>query len=145
MTASDPLIFGQALNAEQIELRLDQHLEAALSSRRTAAAPARSLAQVSAVQQALALRWVAVVATTNAELAYQLAAHATEAFRHLDDHGVEAWVLQAMDAYDTRGLMYALGVLQNVERFAGERCARATGLAFEEVEAVLRCATSCAD
>ena len=121
----------------EVEEHLDAYLDAVLSSRRTATEPARRLAALARQQQDFVLHWVSVVAHTNAEMAYQLAAHAAEAFEHLDTDGVEAWLIHAMDVYDTRGLHAGIAVLQNVEGFAREMKARASGLAFDEVAPVL--------
>ena len=63
---------------------MDLYLDPALSSRRTAATPARDLAAFSRGQQEFVLRWGAVIAKDNAELAYQFTAFAPEAMRHMD-------------------------------------------------------------
>lgn len=63
-----------ALSTEQIESRLDEALDPVLSSRRTAAALARALAELERAQQDFALHWVDIIVKTNAEMAYQFAA-----------------------------------------------------------------------
>ncbi len=128
---------GEPLSAAAIEARLDEHLDLVLSSRRTAAGPARELAAFSRAEQELVLRWVAVLAAAHAELAYQFASLAPRALRLMDEAGVEAWVRQAMDTYDGAGLYPAVAALREVEAFAERARARAAGLALEEVAGVL--------
>jgi nitric oxide reductase NorD protein len=55
----------------------------------------------------------------------------------MDLAGVEAWLLACMDVYDTRGLHPAVAAFRDVERFAREHKARATGVASEDVVNVL--------
>ncbi|WP_457633641.1 hypothetical protein, partial [Oceanithermus desulfurans] len=128
---------GEPLSAAAIEARLDEHLDLVLSSRRTAAGPARELAAFSRAEQELVLRWVAVLAAAHAELAYQFASLAPRALRLMDEAGVEAWARQAMDTYDGAGLYPAVAALREVEAFAERARARAAGLALEEVAGVL--------
>jgi nitric oxide reductase NorD protein len=125
------------LSVEEIEERLDEHVDAVLSSRRTAAEPARRLAELGHGQQDFVLQWVAAMAQTNAEMAYQFAAHASKALRHMDTEGVEAWAIQAMDAYDKKGLSAGIAQLNKIREFVTQRQERATGLAFDEVTRVL--------
>ncbi len=106
------------LTAEQIEARLDVPLDAVLSSRRTAAGPARRLAEFAREQQDFILHWVEVTAHTNSEMAYQFAAFAAEALERMDLDGVEAWLIHAMDAFDTRGLHAGIAALREVGHFA---------------------------
>jgi len=60
---------------------MDVYLDAALSSRRTAAGPARDLAAFPAREQGFVLHWGAVIARDNSELAYQFTAFAPGACR----------------------------------------------------------------
>ena len=80
-------------NAEQLEERMDIYLDAALSSRRTAAAPAATLAAFGRREQEFVLHWGRVVARDNPELAYQFTAFAPEAMRHMTLDAVKAWLL----------------------------------------------------
>lgn len=125
------------LNAEQMEERLDEFLDPVLSSRRTAAAPARELAHLDRERQEFVLHWVAVIAKTNAELSFQFAAFASKAMGRMDLDGVHGWLIQAMDAYDTKGLMQAIACLRAVEAFACDRNQRVSGLALEDVSTIL--------
>jgi nitric oxide reductase NorD protein len=91
----------QPFGESGIEEHLDVYLDAVLSSRRTAVAPARQIAELDRAQQDFVLRWVSVIAHTNGEMAYQLASYVSEAFRFMDADGVEAWIVHTMDVYDT--------------------------------------------
>jgi nitric oxide reductase NorD protein len=127
----------QPFTAPEIEERLDEHLDAVLSSRRTAAAPAEALTAFGRGEQDAILRWVGIIAKTNAELAYQFASHAPQATARLGADGLEAWIVRALDVYDREGLYPGCAVLQNVDVFAEEQAAQARGLAFEDVSGVL--------
>jgi len=125
------------LTASQIEERLDEPLDAVLSSRRTAAAPSAALARFSRGQQDFVLERVTVIARTNAELAYQFVAHAPRALAELDEDGVGEWILAALDVYDRDGLYPGSAVFEDVAGFAARRRDRAHGMRFEEVGGVL--------
>ncbi len=137
------------LDVALLEDRLEVLLDAVLSSRRTAAEPARRLAALRRAEQEFILDWVERIAQTNAELAFQLAMHATEAMALLCDAAdgtqrrcaaradVEGWILQAMDAFDRSGVHAAITVLQDVRAYANAWRARRVGVAFEDVAGVL--------
>ncbi|MEJ2382456.1 MAG: hypothetical protein P8076_15020 [Gammaproteobacteria bacterium] len=125
------------LNAEAMEERLDVYLDPVLSSRRTAAAPARALAGFGREQQEFVLRWVEAASRSNAEMAYQFAAHAPRALEQMDPAQVEQWLLEAMDVFDTAGLHPAVAALQDVDGFAEALRARHTSVLLDEVAATL--------
>ena len=125
------------LNAEQIEERLEEHVDAVLSSRRTAAGPAQRLAELDRSRQDFVLKWVGIIAKTHAEMAYQFASHASVALRRVDSEVVEAWIIQAMDAFDNKGLTAGIAVLQDPQAFATQRKQRVNGLSLEVIQGVL--------
>ena len=125
------------LTAAQIEERLDEPLDAVLSSRRTAAAPAAALAQFARGQQEFVIERAIVIARTNAELAYQFVAHAPQALAELDEAGAAEWILAALDVYDRDGLYPGCAVFEDVAAFAARRRDRAHGARFEDVGGVL--------
>jgi len=125
------------LTAHELEERLDELLWAALSSRRTATAAARELAQLGRNAQDFVLHWVEVIEKTNAECAYQLAGHAGSAFACMDADGIERWIIYAMDVYDRAGLYPAMDVFRDVEGFAKQARAREAGVLLEDVAGVL--------
>jgi len=125
------------LSADQIEEQLDRYLDSILSSRRTAAEPARRLASLKSTQQQKAFDWIEIISSTNAELAFQFANYVPQAMRSMDDEGVKAWVLKAMDVFDISGLHVAIAHLTDVDNFSRERKALMTGLSFENIGGVL--------
>ncbi len=127
----------RALAAHELEERLDVYLDPVLSSRRTAARPARALAELPRTQQDFALHWIEVVCRTSGEMAYQIAAQAAQAFAVMDERAVEAWIVRAIDVYDTAGLHPALAALREIENFARELQEQAHAVAFEDVVVVL--------
>jgi len=124
---------GLPLTAAQLEERLDIHM----ISLGAAEEPARALAGFPREQQDFVLHWVSVVARTSSGMALNFVSHVCPALRLMDLAGVEAWLLACMDIYDTKGLHPAVAAFRDVERFAREQRARATGVAFEDVVNVL--------
>jgi len=116
---------------------MDVYLDPALSSRRTAAGPARELAAFPAREQAFVLHWGAVIARDNAELAYQFTAFAPRGLRLMDLAGMESWLLYAMDLYDKKGQTPAIRAFQDVEGFAANMQERLAGIVLEDVAGVL--------
>lgn len=126
------------LTATEIEEQLDHHLDSVLSSRRTAAEPARRLSEFERGHQEFVIKWVEIVArSNNPELAYQLTSLAPEALPLMDEQAMEAWIVHAMDIYDRTGLHAAIAVLQDVKGFAQEIKDKSRGAVFEEVANVL--------
>jgi nitric oxide reductase NorD protein len=108
------------LTITELEARLDEALDPVLSSRRTAAALARALADIERTQQDFVLHWVDIIIKTNAEMAYQFAARAPEAFRLMPLPAIEAWIIQAMDVYDKQGLYPGCSAFGQLHAFAAE-------------------------
>lgn len=129
--------FDSPLNAHALEERMDGYLDPALSSRRTAAGPARELAAFSAREQRFVLHWGAVIARDNAELAYQFTAFAASAMRLMDLDAVESWLLYAMDLYDKKGQMPAIRAFQEVAEFAANMQEKLAGTTLEDAAGVL--------
>jgi len=125
------------LSADAIEERLEENVETVLSSRRTAAGPAAELALVDKQTQNLVLDAVAVIASTNAELAFQFASHATKATAVLDSKQLHAWMIRAMDIFDTTGLHAAVSFLQDVDGFARELQVRTKSLELDSIQTIL--------
>jgi len=130
--AADPL------SAAEIEERLDELLDAVLSTRRTATGLARDIAVLARSEQEFVLHWTGVVARTNPEMAYQFSAAAPRALARLDPAAAEAWVIQAMDTYDREGLYRGSAVLKDVAEFAELAGAAASTATFEESAQVLQ-------
>ncbi len=139
--SSDPRLNALAtepFSAAELEGRLDDMLDAVLSTRRTATPLAEALAELSRGEQEFVLHWTGVVARTNPEMAYQLAAAAPVALRRLDLAEAEAWVVQAMDTYDREGLYRGSAVLKNVDEYASRAGGGAHAESFDEAAQVLQ-------
>jgi nitric oxide reductase NorD protein len=124
---------GLPLTAAQLEERLDIHM----TSLGAAEEPSQVLAGFSREQQDFVLHWASIVARTSSGMALNFVSHVAPALRLMDAAGVEAWLLACMDIYDTRGLYPAVAAFRDVESFARDYRARATGIAFDEVVNVL--------
>jgi nitric oxide reductase NorD protein len=124
---------GLPLTAAQLEERLDIHM----TSLGAAEEPSQVLAGFSREQQDFVLQWASIVARTSSGMALNFVSHVAPALRLMDAAGVEAWLLACMDIYDTRGLYPAVAAFRDVESFARDYRARATGIAFDEVVNVL--------
>lgn len=109
------------MTAAELESRLEDALDAVLSSRRTAARPARELATLDADAQAFALRWLDVVCASNTELAYHFVSLVPAVLRRMNTDDAEAWVVSALDVYDRQGLFPATTALTDVDAFEAER------------------------
>jgi nitric oxide reductase NorD protein len=119
------------LNASELESRLADTLDAVLPPL------AQGLATLTRTQQDFALRWVDVMAKTNAEMGRRFAASAPEAFRLMEPEHIEAWLIRAMDTYDNTGLYPACTVLDGLARFAAEARTSAHSAEFADIEGVL--------
>jgi nitric oxide reductase NorD protein len=138
--STDPrltLIANEPLTAAELDNQLDALLNPVLSSRRTAAPLAQPLAPLERHLQDFVLNWVEVIGRTNYEMAYQFAAAAPDALKRLDLASAEAWVIQAMDAYDREGLYRGSQVFKNFADYAALAGASAHAVGFEEVAHVL--------
>ena len=100
------------LDIDTLEEQLDEILEAALSSRRTATGPAQALANRSAKQQHALLHWLPILARINPEMAFQCAQRVPPLMDQLDDSDLDRWLSAIIDRYDRDGLQHALTVLK---------------------------------
>jgi nitric oxide reductase NorD protein len=125
--------------AEEMEEKLDQFLDPVLSFRRTAAAPARKLSRFKRKQQDNVLHWVEVIAATNAEMAYQYADKFPEAMQYLHDDldAVECWIIEAITAFDEKGLQLSIQVLHNAQFFAEKYWQKQYGIQLDGIKKLL--------
>ncbi len=128
---------GKSLTAAELEVKLDESLDPVLSSRRTAAPLAKALAEFERAQQDFVLRWVDIIAKTNAEMAYQFALRAPEAFPLMPPSTIEAWIIQAMDVYDKQGLYPGCAAFSQVQSFAAAAVETERCVTLEEIQHVL--------
>ena len=127
------------LNAEEMEEKLDQFLDPVLSFRRSAVGPAKLMAALNAEEQKFGLHWVEIIAATNAEMAYQFAAtfsDAVFALKH-DLDAVKIWTVEAMSAFDERGLQLSIKVLHNTKEFSETYYKKQHGIALDDINKLL--------
>ena len=105
------------LTADLIQERLDEMLDAVLSSGRNTARSAEQLALCDPAQQAFVLHWLDVIVRTNSELGFQFITHVPRALAKLDLEQVEKWLINAMDVYDQQGLYPGSQALAAVDDF----------------------------
>ncbi|OUU58392.1 MAG: hypothetical protein CBC21_04545, partial [Proteobacteria bacterium TMED61] len=105
------------MTADEIQTRLDEMLDAVLSSGRNTARPAEQLAVCSSAQQTFVLHWLDVIVRTNSELGFQFVVNVPRAFAVMDLDHVEKWVINAMDVYDQQGLYPGSQALAAVDAF----------------------------
>jgi nitric oxide reductase NorD protein len=127
----------KSLPASIIEQRLDELLDAVLSSRRTVVDPAIALAKFSREQQEFALSWLSVITKTNSELGYQFILHAPQALTQMDRTTVEKWIIHTMDIYDRLGLYPASQAFEEFEGFARDSALEAVSVTLDEKAAIL--------
>jgi len=127
----DRRLFG-----DELEARLDEVLFAS-HSHRSATRISRGLEALTRAQQERLLHWAAVAAQTYAEIGYQIATLAPQAFALFDDEAFDAWVLAGLDAFDCHGGRAAMDLLRDVEGFHAGRAATRPLTKFSEIEARL--------
>ena len=124
------------LSLEQITHQLDHCLDVEFSFLKTEI-PAQVIADLERTEQDYILDWVARVASTNIQLAYQFINHAVAALDKMDRKIIEAWALHAMDTYDQAGLHKAMDVIHNVDNFVQLSHERRAGTVFQEQASIL--------
>lgn len=124
-------------SALELEERLEEFLDPVLSSRRTAAGIAKTIADVSREQQDFILRWVEIITRSNSEMGYQFAAQAPLALELMDEDEIENWVIHAMDEYDKQGLYGASAVFKEVRDYANGIVDKAHGVELDAISGVL--------
>ena len=97
-----------------------------------------TIAALNKSDQDLICHWTEVVGACDKELAAHFVAKAPGAFGHMDQAGVEAWVIEAMDAFDNRGLGFGMEVLDQADRFAAAYINRDTVCLFEQISGFLQ-------
>ncbi len=96
------------------------------------------LAELERDAQEFIFHWAEVIALSNDELAAHFVANAPSAFRYLDLPAVEDWVIKAMDAFDNRGLGFAIEVFTELPHYIEAHTQAQTGAQFEQVAGLLR-------
>ncbi|MCU7834004.1 MAG: nitric oxide reductase activation protein [gamma proteobacterium symbiont of Taylorina sp.] len=129
----------KVLDAAQMEEQLDCFLDSVLSFRRSAAGPAKQMATLNSKEQAFGLHWVEIISATNAEMAFQFSACFSDAVLALqhDLNAVEHWIVEAMSAFDERGLQFANKVLHNSNDFAETYFKKQQGILLDDIKNLL--------
>jgi len=113
-------VLERRLFEHEIEERLDALLFASSAHRKidTLAAQLEALPRD---QQELVMRWAGVAAQTYAEIGHMIATLAPQALARMDTAGFEAWVISALDAYDSKGVRLAMESLRDLDGFIAVR------------------------
>lgn len=96
------------------------------------------IAELDGEVQDFIYHWTEVIGLSNDELAAHFIAKAPSAFRYLDRDAVEDWIIKAMDAFDNRGLGFAIEVFDELQAYADAYTSGQTGCRFEQVAGLLR-------
>lgn len=96
------------------------------------------IAELERDAQDFILHWTEVITLSNHELAAHFLAQAPAAFRALDKAAVEDWVIKAMDAFDNRGLGFAIEVFDRLEPWIEAHTQNLTACALDQVAGFLR-------
>jgi len=115
-----------------------QHVHALLSRHTAGESIYAAIRRLDEPQQQFVAHWVEVIARSDAELARVFASRAVQALSQMDFDGVEAWLVRAMDAYDKRGLGYAINVIEDLEAFAADYAEWHVQVSLDEEQARLQ-------
>jgi nitric oxide reductase NorD protein len=96
------------------------------------------IAELERETQDFIYHWTEVIALSNDELAAHFVAKAPLAFRYLDQPAVEDWIIKAMDAFDNRGLGFAIEVFDELQGYVDTHLQQQTGCRFDQVAGLLR-------
>lgn len=96
------------------------------------------IAELDRAAQDFIQHWTEVIALSNTELAAHFLAQVPAAFRALDQRGIEDWILKAMDAFDNRGLGFAIEVFDHLDPWIEAHANRATACVLDRVAGFLR-------
>lgn len=112
--------------------------ETVLARAPRADALALDLAELEREVREFIFHWTEVIALSNEELAARFIANAPQAFRRLDERAVEDWIIEAMDAFDQRGLGAGLEVFDTLAAYVERRAGAQTSCALASVTGFLR-------
>ena len=97
-----------------------------------------TIAELEREVQDFIYHWAGIISLSNEELAAHFVANVPAAFRYLDAPAVEDWIIQAMDAFDHRGLGVAIEVFGSLQSYVTKYQQRQTVARFEAVAGLLR-------
>jgi nitric oxide reductase NorD protein len=125
-------------NLIRVQKDLEKIAGAVLARVPRAAEVVADIAGLEAEVQDFIYHWTEVIALSNEDLAAHFVAHAPQAFRWLDAPAVEDWIIEAMDAFDNRGLGFAIEVFDALPRYVERRGDAQTACPLEQVAGFLR-------
>jgi len=96
------------------------------------------IAELEREQQDFIYHWTEVIALSNDELAAHFISRAPAAFRYLDEPAVEDWIIKAMDAFDNRGLGFAIEIFDGLQNYVTYHAQHQAGCSFDQVAGLLR-------
>ncbi len=99
---------------DKLDEHLNRRLEPVLSSRRTAAAAVEAVWRLDRRARAAALDLFEIAAAANEEVAFQFLLQVEEAIDHLGLTGLQEWLMEALDRYDSGGMYPAITYLRRV-------------------------------
>ena len=88
-------------------------------------------------QRAFVEHWHSIAQRSDSEVASLFLQRAPQALQLMDLDGVEAWLLQALEQLDQRGLGWAVDVLNQLEQFASSRAHQQQCLALSDISSLL--------
>ncbi len=125
-----------ALTVPELEDVLDELFEVEFSFRSTLEA-AQSLATQTRADQDYVLDWVRRACGAQLEIGAQYAERVVHALDIMDKRVMEAWISDAMDAYDREGLATALRIIREVDDFVELSHERNAGAVLDDETGVL--------
>ena len=97
---------------------------------------ARAIAALAPREQDFILDWIRKLASAHVQLGHLFAGQAPGLLARFDAPLIEAWLVEALDAIDSRGLQAAVAVLRDAKRSLALRRNRAESVALAEVRGI---------
>jgi len=99
---------------DKLDTHLTRALEPVLSSRRTAAAAVEAVWRLTPRQRATTLDLFEIAAAANEEVAFQFLLHVEQGLDRLGLEGLQGWLMDTLDRYDSGGMYPAVSYLRMV-------------------------------
>ncbi len=125
-------------NRIRIQKDLESISGAALSRTPQFAEAVIAIADLAADDQEFIYHWARVISVSNDELAAHFISKVPQAFARLNRGAVEEWIIVVMDAFDKRGLGFAIEAVETVDAFAEQFLAGQTDCRIDEVQRFLQ-------
>ena len=125
-------------NLIRVQKDLEKIAGSVLSRTPRASEIVAEIAELEREAQDFIFHWTEVIALSNEDLAAHFIANAPHAFRWLDAPAVEDWIIKAMDAFDNRGLGFAVEVFDSLPVYVESYANAQTSCGLEQVSGFLR-------